>query len=898
MAKEDYNYGIRGIAQRQVYDSYMGILRISPNYGEDDPTDLLNTPDEIIKLSDSDGNELPIKFIPKAFTDYINISTNVDDNVYTTQTLTVRSTLLLTDGSSSTKSRIIIFNGLKEKTTDGILMYPTERPSLNDSNYFNLNNKHGFWTEKNEKWVTDGERYKLVEQNLLKQKLSWYNDDGNVKESEKVKIGGTYLTQTNNSGEEVPILYTHDYILGTSATGTTKDFPELDEGTHVDNLNGNCTQLSWERIDDLIWSNLDKYLNYRDDMGDRFSSTSIFENGVTYQADSSKVLSGEKTTDIKQQWRANAPLLARGVQDGLIMYHAMPFNRYWFHRCRQVLTNMEISGSNWLDIDSNEKNELNTAKTNKLITAASKATLTPHHSLVKDYLLCNGKEVSVKSFPNINLKNDKFFDISQKGAYANQTGNKYKVRSQISGTTHYAVFNSLSSKKLPDLFNFKNVSPRFIRGLNFSVNSGNSYIISDEVKFGEAPQHRVNTLATSSSNYIMGYCGTSELTQNKDIFGEPSKFFKKEITDVSTLYNSSYDYLDKKWKHYHLLFAENTSDRDEVNEKIIAETKKSNEGQYAREITDKDAVASNWTTEIPDPDSLNWPTTIEGIRQMLAGKWGKSDNNSQRNIDYTSDDEIVLFDNTKCKTLPDSWLGYCFKPTAETKKGEEGQSNLSFAGFYPIPTAGLLYLSKLDETENVKTTHFRYFDAEGKSHKFPEDVTNNKKLKQFKIKLNESEGIWPISMAGKASFSMKHNHTWRRKRTSTFKKRWDWEKGTLFKKDVGKYFLHGITYTDDGTNQFKIQFNNNYIWRSMTSLPLTNCDKLACGNLENYNQNVDKEKILPKDPDFYTYHNVTDQWRESTAKFKDTLNYGGNSIETTDDSPYPSHINLLPLIKL
>ena len=55
-------------------------------------------------------------------------------------------------------------------------------------------------------------------------------------------------------------------------------------------------------------------------------------------------------------------------------------------------------------------------------------------------------------------------------------------------------------------------------------------------------------------------------------------FFSKEITNVSTLYNSSYDYLDKKWKHYHLLFAENTSDRYEVNEKIIAETLKSNEG--------------------------------------------------------------------------------------------------------------------------------------------------------------------------------------------------------------------------------------------------------------------------------------------------------------------------------
>ena len=193
---------------------------------------------------------------------------------------------------------------------------------------------------------------------------------------------------------------------------------------------------------------------------------------------------------------------------------------------------MEISGSNWLDIDPNEKNELNTAKTNKLITAASKATLTPHHSLVKDYLLCNGKKVSVENFPNINLKNDKFFVISQKGAYAtkNTTTNKYNVydysKDTYKGKTHYAVFNSLSSKKLPDLFNFENLSPRFIRGLNFSFSNtkGDSYIISDEVNF-DTKINRVDTLWQSSSTYIMGYCDDSNFLDMKDLFGKKSKFF-------------------------------------------------------------------------------------------------------------------------------------------------------------------------------------------------------------------------------------------------------------------------------------------------------------------------------------------------------------------------------------
>jgi hypothetical protein len=40
-------YNVRNVAQKEVYDSYMGILRISPNLhynaDEDDATDLLHT---------------------------------------------------------------------------------------------------------------------------------------------------------------------------------------------------------------------------------------------------------------------------------------------------------------------------------------------------------------------------------------------------------------------------------------------------------------------------------------------------------------------------------------------------------------------------------------------------------------------------------------------------------------------------------------------------------------------------------------------------------------------------------------------------------------------------------------------------------------------------------------
>lgn len=899
---EDYKYDVRAVQSRQVYDSYMGILRISPNDGEDDPTRLLEKIGSELKLSDSNGHQLPITFISKEFTDdnWIYVQTKATGNVYVSKSFTSRSTLKLTKGTVNAEtSRIIIFEDLSSKETKGILMYPNKRPSSDDSLYFNLNNRHGFWTEKNEKWVTDGERYKLVEQNLLKQKLSWYDGyknaetkEKNVEEREKVQIDDTYLTQTNNYGEEVPILYTHDYILGTSSTGTTKVFPELDEGTHVNKINENaecnCTKLSWERIDNIIWEKLNEFLNCRDDKDDRFSDTSFLSNNPTYQADS-KTFSNDITG-----WKANAPLLARGVQDGLIMYHAMPFNRYWFHRCRQVLTNMEFSGSNWLDIDPNEKNELNTAKTNKLITAASKATLTPHHSLVKDYLLCNGKEVSVANFPNINLKNDKFFDISQKGSYAtkNTTTNKYNIRTQKLGTTHYAVFNSLSSKKLPDLFNFENLSPRFIRGLNFSFSKDqdddaeeNSYIISDEVNF-DTKNHRVDNLWESSSTYIMGYCeDDKDCTIQKigDVFGKHSKFFPKEITNVSKLYNSSSDYLDRKWKHYHLLFSVDSSDRNGTNEFFIAKSKYHDNGRYGREDLDSKSNSVSNSSLVSNPKlrfRIDWESIINEVNKEIEEKKQQEDFN-------------VLVKNVGADgKLNDGWIKYCLY-------NSNGKlENTHYFNFQPIPTVGLFFNSNVDgKCDTYDFTNYYYYDAEGKQHKIGSlNDISAKKLKQLKIKMNESEGIWPISVAGKAMFSIEHQHTWVRKRRHGT----DQEYGNLYKHDVGKYYFHGGTFdaVDSYANETYIPYNG-YLWRTMTSLPLTNCEKLGCGDLTDYDENVDKEEKLPDDPDYYRYNNVTDQWRKTITHKKDNI-YSDRSdkIKTTDNSPYPSHINLLPLIKL
>ena len=133
----------------------MGILRISPNNGEDDPTRLLEIEGTEIKLSDSNGHVLPITFASQSFDDgWFYVKTKTTENVYVSKSFTSRSTLSLTkDTIADTTSRIIIFDDLNDKTTNGILMYPSKRPSSDDTSYFNLDvkengdieEKHGFW---------------------------------------------------------------------------------------------------------------------------------------------------------------------------------------------------------------------------------------------------------------------------------------------------------------------------------------------------------------------------------------------------------------------------------------------------------------------------------------------------------------------------------------------------------------------------------------------------------------------------------------------------------------------------------------------------------------------------------------------------------------------------------
>lgn len=242
-------FNTRDVSKKEIYDSYMGILRISPNVINgteiDDATQILNTLYDEDKqqrtqviVSDSDGNMLPLSFRPRAFeqqvlrrdtktsintyeyTDVINVATIIGDtagtlgNLYVSNMMKCRSTLYVARPSNDTSirhSNVRILSGgrssisTKKITGKGWLLYPTESP--NDKNYFNDKNKHGLFDQEDIR-----PRYMQVEESLYKKTRKWH--DSNIDTKERVNVGGKIISQLNQYNEEIPVYYTRDYILG------------------------------------------------------------------------------------------------------------------------------------------------------------------------------------------------------------------------------------------------------------------------------------------------------------------------------------------------------------------------------------------------------------------------------------------------------------------------------------------------------------------------------------------------------------------------------------------------------------------------------------------------------------------------------------------------------------
>ena len=95
---------LRNVGLYEIPDSYKGILRISPNNNIDNPTNLLRTRNTIIKLSDSEGHELPLSFkVKSVYSSVIGKDNRIDlvqlehhyKNLYITNELYIKFNLFL-----------------------------------------------------------------------------------------------------------------------------------------------------------------------------------------------------------------------------------------------------------------------------------------------------------------------------------------------------------------------------------------------------------------------------------------------------------------------------------------------------------------------------------------------------------------------------------------------------------------------------------------------------------------------------------------------------------------------------------------------------------------------------------------------------------------------------------
>lgn len=291
---------IRNVQNKEIYDSYMGILRISPELYDkgdndmDDITPKLNSLYDAdgnprqIELSDSDGNMLGIYFVPKAYRttlydgterDIINITTSIgsldDENVpslYVSEMMNIRSTLDIGTGNEDKKrqSGLVIHTKNVASDSNRWLLYPSECP--NDARYFNDKNKLGLIDE------SAVNKYEYVQNILLEKDPSFYEENGLFDGDETVKINGRVLLTKNINEEAIPVMHTRDYVLGAYQGHSIKTSNSSSVSPSINDINSegwidsslyssiqphdgdNITKLSWIRIDHLIWETLDQVM--------------------------------------------------------------------------------------------------------------------------------------------------------------------------------------------------------------------------------------------------------------------------------------------------------------------------------------------------------------------------------------------------------------------------------------------------------------------------------------------------------------------------------------------------------------------------------------------------------------------------------------------------------------
>lgn len=467
---------IRDVGLREIYDSYMGILRISPDteYNDDITEALTNGTD--IQISDSDGNGLSLILSGKSKkttikpgdieVNLVSVVSKVKDILFACKSANIRSTLYLGrpigDNEGANIVTVSEIDDLHKGTAD-VLLYPIDSP---------YNNR--YWNDLGKK-VTHaeldnfpGDDYdEKLENFLFNQAPEFYSG----LESHFVKVNGKTVYITNVNDQLIPVLYNKSCVLGNrkDATGKlneqlkTKYITNTDYGyksfstyANIRIDNSYITRLSYFNLDKMIWDGIGEVTsgNIRHNSPGRYEELGAGAN-INLKRDLFHIDPQKKDdytiVSSENNVRAyslidTAPLLATSVEPGLIIYNAMPMKKFAYNALRQIACNirqgLSVSNVNATNVNGIFKN---------MLTAAGTGEKTNAIRLVKNFALCDGQNIKGSRFnnhPHLDFKNEMLSDL-------------------MTGSPKTNTIYSCITKTL-NLLDWHSTSGRFLRGQMWS----------------------------------------------------------------------------------------------------------------------------------------------------------------------------------------------------------------------------------------------------------------------------------------------------------------------------------------------------------------------------------------------------------------------------------------------
>jgi hypothetical protein len=271
----------------------------------------------------------------------------------------------------------------------------------------------------------------------------------------------------------------------------------------------------------------------------------------------------------------------------------MPFHRYWFHRSKQALRGFIerqklISSSpdstttindeflrtwdgEWKTFTKksspNEKDDELEAERGDLVDFFKNYLINPNPiaskinavSLSKNFVICNGCELSYRNFPNISLTNDDIFNLNNQRIASLDKDNLFiEDDGFAAGTALYHIQKSMSIDgsqstkiKLPNLFALFEKSPRFIRGLSWRNPITKGDTVNVKIKFGNETE---DYAPNETDDHVIEY-GSVDMEVCKNPNDEKMKWKTiKNISRTNKPYFQTYDNLIQKEEHQHLMF--------------------------------------------------------------------------------------------------------------------------------------------------------------------------------------------------------------------------------------------------------------------------------------------------------------------------------------------------------